>query len=444
MIYFGHLTLNLYMNKLQTFYHVLGNNLLAGITNNLVWFALTFWVYIETQSVLATSWIAGTFAIAGMFGGFIFGPIVDRERKKSAMTQSSIMSLVAYSIGALIYFSTPAATWQEPFSPVLWTLIVVLMLGVVANNLRMIAQSTVVTMLFDDNRDKANGLVGASMGLSFAVTSVFSGLIIGFFGMGTAIIVAIIATLFALLHLMFITLPEKEIVHLADKPKRIDIKGAYILAAAIPGLIGIIIFNTFNNFLSGVFMALMDPYGLSLVSVQTWGLLWGAVSLASIGGSIYVSMRGVGKHPMRLIMILNLIMWGVCLIFPLQPIVSLLLVGMLTWMIFFPVIEAAEQTVMQSVVPFEQQGRVFGFAQSIESMATPITTFLIGPLAAFVFIPFMTTGSGVELIGAWFGTGADRGMALVFIIAGVLGIIATFIAWGSRSYKLLSGHYQST
>lgn len=137
-------------------------------------------------------------------------------------------------------------------------------------------------------------------------------------------------------------------------------------------------------------------------------------------------------------------MWGVCLIFPLQPMVSLLLVGMLTWMIFFPVIEAAEQTVMQSVVPFEQQGRVFGFAQSIESMATPITTFMIGPLAAFVFIPFMTTGSGVELIGSWFGTGADRGMALVFILAGILRVIATLIAWGSRSYKLLSGHYQST
>jgi DHA3 family multidrug efflux protein-like MFS transporter len=432
------------MNNHTTFYHVLGNNLLAGITNNLIWFALTFWVYLETQSVLATSWIAGTFAVAGIFGGFIFGPIVDRERKKVALVQSSLISLTAYSIGALIYFTHNEATWQEPFSPTLWALIVILMLGVVANNLRMIAQSTIVTMLFSENRDKANGMVGASMGLSFAITSVFSGLIIGFFGMGVAILVAIIATLLVLLHLIFIALPEKEIVHLEDKPKRIDIKGSYLLAAAIPGLIGIIIFNTFNNFLGGVFMALMDPYGLSLVSVQTWGLLWGAVSLASIGGSVYVSMRGVGKHPMRLIMILNMLMWGVCLIFPLQASVPLLLVGMLTWMIFFPVIEAAEQTVMQAVVPFEQQGRVFGFAQSIESMATPITTFLIGPIATFIFIPFMTTGIGVDLIGSWFGTGADRGMALVFILAGFLGVVATLIAWGSRSYRLLSSHYTAS
>jgi DHA3 family multidrug efflux protein-like MFS transporter len=40
---------------MSTFYHLLGNNLIANITNFTVWFALTFWVYIETQSVFATA-----------------------------------------------------------------------------------------------------------------------------------------------------------------------------------------------------------------------------------------------------------------------------------------------------------------------------------------------------------------------------------------------------
>ena len=55
-----------------------------------------------------------------------------------------------------------------------------------------------------------------------------------------------------------------------------------------------------------------------------------------------------------------------------------------------PYIEAAEQTVLQRVVPYERQGRVFGFAQSVEQSASPLTAFLISPLAQFVFIPFMT------------------------------------------------------
>lgn len=82
-------------------------------------------------------------------------------------------------------------------------------------------------------------------------------------------------------------------------------------------------------------------------------------------------------------------------------------------------VEAAEQTVLQRVVPFDFQGRVFGFAQTIESGASPVTSMLIGPMAQWIVIPFMTTGAGVSSIGPWFGTGKDRGLALIFVIAGI-------------------------
>ena len=95
--------------------------------------------------------------------------------------------------------------------------------------------------------------------------------------------------------------------------------------------------------------------------------------------------------------------------FTLQSSVPLLLIGMLVWMALMPAIEAAEQTVLQQVVPFEKQGRVFGFAQTIENAASPVTALMIGPFAQFVAMPFMTDGAGVELIGDWFGTGDERG-----------------------------------
>ncbi len=429
------------MNNYPLFYRILANNLIAGVTNNFVWFALTFWVYIETQSVLATSWIAGIFALASLGGGFIFGPIVDRERKKTAMVQSSLMSLVAFILGTLLYFGTSGTIWSDPANPLLWLLVVILMIGVVANNLRVIALSTTVTMLFSEGRDKANGLIGATLGVSFAITSILSGMIIGFFGMGTALVSAVIATVLCQLHLALLSIPEPEIVHLEEKPKRIDFKGTFILAAAIPGLLGLIAFNTFNNFLGGVFMALMDAYGLSLVSVQVWGTLWGVLSFAMIAGSLYVSRYGVGSRPLRRIIVLNLVMWTTCMLFPLQASIYFLGAGMFAWLLLMPMVEAAEQTVLQSIVPYNEQGRVFGFAQSIESMASPITTFCIGPIAQLIFIPFMTTGAGVSLIGSWFGTGADRGMALVFILAGLLGLIVTIFAWHSRSFKILEANY---
>ncbi|WP_345404983.1 hypothetical protein [Nonomuraea salmonea] len=90
------------------------------------------------------------------------------------------------------------------------------------------------------------------------------------------------------------------------------------------------------------------------------------------------------------------------------------------------------------MVPYERQGRVFGFAQSVEQAASPLTAFLISPIAQFVVIPFMTDGAGARTIGDWFGTGTDRGLALIFMAVGVIGLIATAVALRSRPYRRLS------
>ena len=103
--------------------------------------------------------------------------------------------------------------------------------------------------------------------------------------------------------------------------------------------------------------------------------------------------------------------------------------------------EASEQTIIQRVVPYREQGRVFGLAQTVETAAAPITAFVIGPIAQAWVIPFMTDGTGAETIGSWFGTGPDRGMALIFIIAGAIGLLATIVAFNSRAYKDISRSY---
>jgi DHA3 family multidrug efflux protein-like MFS transporter len=138
----------------------------------------------------------------------------------------------------------------------------------------------------------------------------------------------------------------------------------------------------------------------------------------------------------------NLVMWSICCVFTLQASIILLAVGMFVWLCLIPAVEAAEQTILQKVIPPERQGRVFGFAQSIEQAASPITAFVIGPIAQFIFIPFMTTGAGVDLLGGWFGTGTDRGLALLFTVAGMVGLAATLLAMRSHSYKTLSEMYQ--
>lgn len=72
--------------------------------------------------------------------------------------------------------------------------------------------TTLITLLFQDKeREKANGKVATINGLSFALTSVASGLVIGFLGMNWVIVSSIVLTAIALFHIFFIPCPEEKI-----------------------------------------------------------------------------------------------------------------------------------------------------------------------------------------------------------------------------------------
>jgi DHA3 family multidrug efflux protein-like MFS transporter len=439
---------------MKTFHAVLANSLVAFVVNNFVWFAVTFWVFLETRSVIATSIMAGVFTLTIAFSGFLLGSLVDRYPKKNVMLLSSFASLALYAIAGFIFVTTPYEVFRDASSATLWVFIVLTLVGAIFGNLRAIALSTLVTILVpEDGRDKANGLVGTANGVAFLGASIFSGLAVGYLGMSWVLGIAVVMSVLVIAHLATLSIPDlpRKIRHAHDgEPEHehdhdhqgIDIPGTIRVVRLVPGLFGLIFFHTFNNFLGGIFMSLMDAYGLLLVSVQVWGVLWGVLSLGFIVGGMIVAKYGLGKRPLRTLFLCNIVMWSICCVFTLQASIALLAVGMFVWLCLIPAVEAAEQTILQKVVPPERQGRVFGFAQSVEQAASPITAFLIGPIAQLIFIPFMTTGTGVDLIGSWFGTGTDRGLALLFTVAGMIGLIVTLLAMRSGAYRALSERYK--
>ena len=427
---------------MRTFYHLLANSTLASIINFTVWFAITFYVYLQTKSVFATGTISGIYLVLTALTGIWFGSIVDHQKKKDAMLASSVASLILYVISFIVYISVPHGSFKDVANPFLWLFILVLMVGVIVGNIRTIALPTVVSFLVPENiHDKANGLVGTASGMGFLVTSVISGFLVGRSGMYEILLLAIGVTIAVIVHLLVITVSEQGIVHLKDKPKKVDLRGTWKVVVAIPGLFALVIFNSINNLLGGVFMALMDAYGLSLVSVQAWGLLWGILSTAFIIGGLAIAKFGLGKNPVKSLFLANIVIWVISCFFTVYPSIILLAGGMFIYLLVVPFIEASEQTIIQKVVPKERQGRVFGFAQSVEQAASPLTAFIIGPITQFFFIPFMTTGAGVHLIGNWFGTGQARGIALVFTLTGVIGLAITLFAMSTKYYGLLSKRY---
>jgi DHA3 family multidrug efflux protein-like MFS transporter len=428
---------------MRTFRLLVANTLIASVTNNFLWFCLTFWVYLETRSVLATAIVGGGYMLLVAISGMFFGTFVDRHSRRTSMLLSSAVTLGAFALATAVYFSSPALAFRDLGHPSFWALVVLILAGAVVGNLRAVALSTTVTLLVpEDRQDRANGLVGTANGVAFAITSVFSGLAIGQLGMSACLVLSVALTGLVAAHLLTIRVPEEPPKAHHDGPRLIDIGGAFRAVRLVPGLIALLFFSTFNNFLGGVFMSLMDAYGLTLMSVEAWGVLVAITSLGFIVGGIAVARRGLGKNPVRTLLLANVVMWAVTVAFPIRSEILPLAIGFFIYLVLAPVAEASEQTIIQRVVPFREQGRVFGFAQSLETAASPITAFLIGPIAQFWIIPSMTAGGDLaNRIGPWFGVGPERGMALVFVIAGAIGLLVTIAALRSRPYHDLSSRY---
>ena len=429
---------------MKNFLQVLVNTLIANVTTSFLWFGLTFWAYLETRSVLATAVVGGVYMLLVSISSLFFGTLVDQHRKKNIMVASGVLTLFAYLIGGIIFFAAGGDSIASLTSPLFWTFAAIILAGSVVENMRNIALSTTVTILVPKEKHaNANGLVGSVAGVGFLVTSVFSGLAIGFLGMGWALLISITLTTLALIHLIFfVRIPEKEIVHDPElASKKIDFKGSLAAIHAVPGLLALILFSTFNNFIGGTYMALMDPYGLTLFPVEVWGVVLGITSTGFIIGGLIIAKKGLGKKPLKTLLVANIIMATIGMLFTIREFWILYVVGIFLYMCLIPIIEATEQTIIQRVVPLKRQGRVFGFAMAVETAAAPITSLAIGPIAEFWVIPYMKSTEGQEQWSWLLGTGDTRAIALIFLVSGFIMLVVALLAFTTKSYQILSKFY---
>jgi DHA3 family multidrug efflux protein-like MFS transporter len=164
-------------------------------------------------------------------------------------------------------------------------------------------------------------------------------------------------------------------------------------------------------------------------------------STGFIIGGMVVARFGLGRNPIRTMLLLVMVMGLIGAFFTIREWWWLYAGGIWLYMALVPAIEASEQTVVQKLVPFETQGRVFGFAAAFESAAAPVTAFLIAPIAEFVIIPYMDSAAGQGTFGWLLGEGEARGIALVFLVGGLVMVLAAAGAFLTRSYRRISALY---
>jgi hypothetical protein len=196
------------------------------------------------------------------------------------------------------------------------------------------------------------------------------------------------------------------------------------------------------NFIATFGNVLLNPMILSRVGNQETGqiILGSVLSAGGVGGvigSVAMSLWGGPKRKVKgvlfgmvLLSLTNTLLMGLGREFYVWALASFL------GLFLLPILNGCSQAIWQTKVAPDVQGRVFATRLLIAQVSTPIAMLMAGPLADRIFEPAMMPGGNLSpLFGRLIGTGPGSGMALMFLITGIVGAFVGFGAYSIHAIR---------
>jgi hypothetical protein len=198
------------------------------------------------------------------------------------------------------------------------------------------------------------------------------------------------------------------------------------------GLMALLVYFAIINLVTGSVQILFTPMILNFASPKTLGTI---LSLAGIGflcGSITMSVWGGPKNRVHGVLGYGFLLGLCCALVGLKASAALIAAAAFGMFFVLPILNGCSQAIWQSKTPVDIQGRVFAMRRFIGSSTLPLAFLIAGPLADRVFEPLVVRGPLSTNIGRIIGNGPGRGIALMFIIAGILTMLTQLAGYGYR------------
>ena len=155
-------------------------------------------------------------------------------------------------------------------------------------------------------------------------------------------------------------------------------------------------------------------------------------------GSLLMTAWGGPKRRINGVIFFEMLS-GVCFILMgLRPEFWLVALGAFGAHLTIAIVFGSNQTLWQTKVAPENQGRVFAAQQMFASLASPLAYLMAGPLAEKFFEPWMATdGELSQLLSSFIGSGVGRGIGLMFILMGLAKMGVSVLAYLNPNVRLI-------
>ena len=398
-------------------------------------FALTIWVWQQTGQATTLA-LMGFFAFAPtILLSPLAGALVDRFDRKLVMMLSDLGAGLA-TIVIFVLFSTDSLQ--------LWHLYVLSAWTSAFSAFQFPAYSAAISTMLDKSQyTRASGLMSVAESGSSIAAPVIAGAALVFIGIEGVLLIDIVTFLIALATLVFARIPRLE-----PTPNEVKASlwsdflfGFKYIYNHKPLLAVQLVFFSFNIVATFSYF-MIAPLILARTgsSELILGIVQSAMGIGGLVGGILLSIWGGPKKRIHGVLVSMAIFCFLgSFLFSIGQNSTKL--GLVFWIIgavfsagVIPIMNGSNQAIWQSKVALNLQGRVFAARRLIAQLSTPISMIIAGLAADRIFEPAMQEGNRVaNIFSPLLGSGDGAGIALMFLLSSIAGIIIVAIAYSSKN-----------
>ncbi len=382
-------------------------------------FALNVWVYKQTGSYTIFATLAIVTALPGLLFAPVAGVMVDRYSRKRLL-------MLCDAIAAVSIFAMWLASHLGMLTP--WIIGAVSVVLALVRTLAWPATAASLSGLTTpEQRPRINGLAETLEGGVVVLSPLIGAMLLQLLGIAGVALVDILSYLACIAAVATISFAEVSRVNSTTTEVNsspfirlwVDCTYGFRWILGHRDLTRLLLFFALINLCCSVFVVAYTPYILSFASPSTLAACLGSGGIGTIVGGIAFATSGGFRRPETGVLI-GAAMLGICMTsFGVARAPATLLVTAFFYGAALPLINASSQTIWQSRVPLDRQGRVFSVRRMIAWGLNPLSILLSIPLVTTVFGPLLGMGGSRWTLAHIWGPGPSGAIGLMLSTGGL-------------------------
>jgi MFS family permease len=394
-------------------------------------FALGVWLYRQSGSATQFTLLVFINTLAVVLALPFAGAIIDRWDRRGVLLVSNVVAAASTLSLALLAQTGHLAVWHAYVGVVVIASFGALQLPAFMAELPL--------LVVKEQLGRTAGLTQLGQAVPGLLGPLLAGGLVLRAGLRGVLVIDFLSYVVALLTLFVVRLPRPPRGEgTARRSLGADVAAGWTFLRTQPGLLALLYTYAGTNFCLGILTALLPPMVLAFASPAALGTVLSVAGCGMVAGGILMSVWGGPQRRIRTVFAGLCFIAAILFLAGFRQSTPLIASAGFIFMFLFSIISACNAVIWQRKIPAEILGRALSVLRLTSMSSLPLASLIAGPMADRVFEPLLAKGGPLAgSLGRIIGVGPGRGIALLFILLGVLIYLVLLLGWSNPRLRNL-------